>query len=85
MFCPKCGLQLPEKGDCPSCGQPRVSLDAAPRPVQYVEVPVIRSRSGRGWSRVIIGLIIGLVVGILICLGMLSSTLSGLRGFVDKM
>jgi hypothetical protein len=27
MFCSNCGSELPETGNCPSCGKPRPSLD----------------------------------------------------------
>lgn len=60
MFCPKCGKQLPEAGDCPVCGQSRPSLG----PLRAV---------GCGLSGVALGILAGVVVGVLICMGILST------------
>ncbi len=80
MFCPRCGTQLPEAGDCPSCGQARPTLDAPPTPPVTGPGPDPANAIGCGLGGVAIGILVGIGVGILICIGYIYSVLNAFRG-----
>lgn len=72
MFCPRCGTELPEAGDCPSCGQARPTLDAPPTPQVTVPGTDRANAIGCGLGSLAIGVLVGIGVSILICIGYLN-------------
>jgi hypothetical protein len=78
VFCPRCGLKLPETGDCPACGQPRPILDGPQRSVANPDTGP-SGALGCGLGGVALGILVGIGVGILICMGILSNFLGGFR------
>lgn len=71
MFCPLCGTELSEAGDCPSCGQARPNIDALPKPA--VTAPAHDPSYSIGCA--VISIFVGIGIGILICVGFAYSVL----------
>jgi hypothetical protein len=63
MFCPKCGQELPETGDCPACEQPRP---------EFVATPEKSNADGTA-----AGCLTGFVLGVTAVVGSLVSAVTG--------
>jgi hypothetical protein len=83
VFCPKCDTYLPERGDCPTCGEPRpdVNILAMGATVSRREVPPVTRRRLLGGMGVVI--FFALAVGLAVCVWVLLQVL-GFLGVIGQ-